>query len=73
MTKIYFKIFIGIIILIWIIYFLQSYTSYIEPFTPRINSFYRPYVRSFNNNYEYFVNNYGSNVILNKLKKWNIY
>ena len=73
MNKIYLNIFIGIIILLWIIYFIQFYSNYNEGFTPRINAFYRPYVRSFNINYESFVNNYGPNVIFNKLKKWNIY
>ena len=44
-----------------------------EGFTPKINSLYRPYVRNMNQTYETFVNNYGPNVIMTKLKKWNIY
>jgi hypothetical protein len=44
-----------------------------EPFTPKINSMYRPYVRHVNKYYETFINNYGGEIILNKLKKWNIY
>lgn len=74
MLKIYFKILIGIIIILWIIYLIQSYSPILnEGFTPQINSLYRPYVRGFNQNYETFVNNYGYNVIMYKLKKWNIY
>jgi hypothetical protein len=74
MRKIYFKILIGIIVILWVIYFIQSYTCIInEGFTPKINSLYRPYVRNMNQTYETFVNNYGPNVIMTKLKKWNIY
>ena len=74
MRKIYFKILIGIIVILWVIYFIQSYTSINnEGFTPKINSLYRPYVRNMNQTYETFVNNYGPNVIMTKLKKWNIY
>jgi hypothetical protein len=74
MRKIYFKIFVSIIILLWVIYFIQTYTSVLnEGFTPKINSLYRPYVRNMNQTYETFVNNYGPNVIMTKLKKWNIY
>ena len=72
MRTIYFKILVGIVVLLWVIYFIQSFTNY-EGFTPRINSLYRPYIRNFNQGYESFVNNYGPKVIMNKLKKWNIY
>ena len=72
MQKIYIKIFIGIIILLWTIYLVQTYiaTYKKEPF---INSLCRPYIRKANQEYESFVNNYGPNVIMTKLKKWNIY
>lgn len=78
MRKIYFKIFVSIIIILWIIYFIQTYisikhTNKNEGFTPKINALYRPYVRNMNQTYETFINNYGSNVIMNKLKKWNVY
>ncbi len=74
MRKIYFKIFVGLIVSLWIIYFIQTYLFIkTESFTPKINSFYRPYVRRVNQTYETFINNYGPNVIINKLKKWNIY
>ena len=74
MRKIYFKIFVGIIIILWIIYFIQTYTSIMnEGFTPKINSMYRPYIRNLNQGYESFVSNYGPNVVINKLRKWNIY
>jgi hypothetical protein len=74
MRKIYFKIFVGIIAILWVIYFLQTYIFSInEGFTPKVNSLYRPYVRNINQTYESFMNNYGSNVIINKLKKWDIY
>jgi len=74
MRKIYFNIFVGIIVILWFIYFIQTYTSIInEGFTPKIKSLYRPYVRNINQQYETFVNNYGTNVIINKLKKWNIF
>ena len=56
------------------IYFIQK-TSIVsnEGFTPKINALYRQYVRNINQNYETFVNNYGPNIVINKLKKWNIY
>lgn len=77
MQKIYIKIFIGIIILLWIIYFVQiyiaSYKNKKETFVPRLNSLCRPYIRKANIEYENFINNYGPNVIMTKLKKWNIY
>ena len=72
MRKIYFKLLVGIIVMLWVIYFIQTFTKY-EGFTPRINSLYRPYMRHFNQRYESFSNNYGSRVIMNKLRKWNIY
>jgi hypothetical protein len=72
MRKIYFKILVGLVVLLWVIYFIQSFTKY-EGFTPRINSLYRPHIRRFNQVYESFVNNYGPKVIMNKLRKWNIY
>jgi hypothetical protein len=85
MRKIYLKILIGIVVLLWIIYFIQilypdkdkskgtnKYKNK-EGFTPKIRQLYRPYVRIFNQGYESFVNNYGTNVIVNKLRKWNIY
>jgi hypothetical protein len=79
MRKIYFNIFIGIIILLWIVYFIRNIFSkdvsedISEGFTPRIHALYRPYVRHFNQHYEYFTNEYGINTITNKLRKWNIY
>jgi hypothetical protein len=74
MRKIYFKIFVGIIIILWIVYFIQTYIFLIrEGFTPKINSLYRPYVRNMNQTYESFMNNYGPNVFINKLKKWDVY
>ena len=68
--KIYFKLFVSIILVLWIIYFMQTWK---EGFTPKIHSMYRPYVRDIEQKYESFVNNYGSDVVMNKLKKWNIY
>ena len=74
MKKIYLKLFIQIIILLWIIYFIKTYFfDTKEPFTPKLNSLYRPYIRDANQKYESFMNNYGPNVIITKLKKWNIY
>jgi hypothetical protein len=78
MRKIYLKLLIGIVIALWIIYFIQSYSRLFndklnEGFTPRINSMCRPYIRSINTFYESFINNYGPNVIITKLRKWNIY
>lgn len=72
MRKIYLKLLIGIIIILWVIYFIQTFTQ-TEGFTPKINSMYRPYIRHFNRTYENFISNYGSTTIINKLKKWNIY
>jgi hypothetical protein len=74
MKKIYLKILIQIIILLWIIYLIQTYfLNTKEPFTPKLNSLYRPCVRQATQKYETFMNNYGPNVIITKLKKWNIY
>ena len=73
MKKISLKILIGIIILLWIIFFIQTYFNSKESFTPMLNSLYRPYIRNANKEYESFMNKYGPNVIINKLKKWNIY
>jgi hypothetical protein len=74
MPKIYLKFLIGIIVLLWIIYFIQSYfVSSKEAFTPKLNALYRPYIRKMDRRYESFVNNYGPSVIITKLKKWNIY
>jgi len=70
MRNIYLKILISIVVLLWIVYFFQSYK---EGFTPKLRGLYRPYVRTVNQGYESFVNNYGPNVIMNKLRKWNIY
>ncbi len=79
MRKIYLKILIGIVVLLWVIYFIQilntgkNKNKDKEGFTPKIRELYRPYVRTFNQGYENFVNNYGPKVIMNKLRKWNIY
>jgi hypothetical protein len=73
MRKIHLKLLIGIIVILWIIYFIQHFANKYEPFTPKINGIYRPYIRAINQTYESFVSNYGSNVIINKLKKWNVY
>jgi hypothetical protein len=72
MRKIYLKLLIGIILILWVIYFIQTFTKS-EGFTPKINSIYRPYVRKISTSYETFISNYGPSIILNKLKKWNIY
>lgn len=69
----YLTILISIVILLWLIYFIQSYTKNTESFTPKINSMYRPYIRQMNQHYETFKNNYSPHIIVNKLKKWNIY
>ena len=78
-TNKYLKILIGIVVFLWIIYFIQmliankNKNKWKEGFTPRIRGIYRPYVRTMNRGFESFVNNYGPNVIMNKLRKWNIY
>jgi hypothetical protein len=73
MRKTYLKTLIAIVILLWSIYFIQIYYAKQEPFIPKINSLYRPCVRHINGCYENFMNNYGPNVVLTKLKKWNVY
>jgi hypothetical protein len=73
MRKIYFKLFISIIVVLWIIYFIQSCRKFDEPFIPKINSLYRPYIRNINQIYQKFIDNYGPTIIITKLKKWNIY
>lgn len=74
MSNKYLKILISIVILLWIAYFIQSYiVDKKEPFVPRLKELYRPYIRNMNQSYEHFMNNYGPNVVMVKLKKWNIY
>ena len=73
MRKLYLKILIGLVMLLWTIYFIQCYMDKREPFVPRLKEFYRPCVRNMNQRYEHFMNNYGPNVVMVKLKKWNIY
>lgn len=74
MSQIYLKLFIGIIVFLWIIYFIQTYILVKnEGFTPKINSLYRPYIRQMNSRYESFINNYGPNIMINNLKKWGVY
>lgn len=73
MRKIYLKTLVTIIILLWAVYFIQSYFVKNEGFTSQISSMYRPYIRTMNNHYETFVSNYGPKIIINKLRKWNIY
>ena len=80
-TNKYLKILIGIVVFLWFIYFIQMLIASKNPsknkrkegFTPRIRGIYRPYVRTMNQGFESFINNYGPNVIMNKLRKWNIY
>ncbi len=45
MRKIYLKILIAFVIILWIIYFIQSYVSFNEGFTPQFNSICRQYIR----------------------------
>jgi hypothetical protein len=74
MRKIYLKILIFCVILLWIVYFIQSINeSNKEPFVPRLKEFYRPCIRNMTQSYEQFMNNYGPDVVMLKLKKWNIY
>ena len=89
MRKIYLKILIGIVVILWVIYFIQQMNrsdsdsnsdcgccnnnNKKEGFTSNIKGLYRPYVRKLNQKYESFINNYGSNVVFTKLRKWNIY
>jgi hypothetical protein len=73
MRKMYFKLLVGLIIILWVIYYIQSYKPVLdEGFTSKINALYRPYVRHINKRYETFMNKYGSNLIIHKLKRWNI-
>lgn len=88
MRKIYLKILIGIVVILWVIYFIQQMNrsdsnsdcgccnnnnNNKEGFTSNIKGLYRPYIRTLNQKYESFINNYGSNVVFTKLRKWNIY
>ena len=74
MYKPYFNIIIGIISILFIIYFIQSFICISnEGFTSQINSLYRPYIRNINQNYDTFVSNYGTDTIIHKLKKFHIY
>ena len=68
------KILIWVLVLIGIIYLIKTFFyNQKEGFTPKIYSIYRPIIRYINLSYESFMNQYGPNVILQKLKKWNIF
>ena len=67
------KLFIGIIMILWMIYFMQHILVKKEGFIPKINSLYRPYIRKIGQHYETFIGNYGPNIMINNLKKWGIY
>jgi glucan phosphoethanolaminetransferase (alkaline phosphatase superfamily) len=78
MNKKYFTLLVYIFVSLIIVYLIKQViimkiTRDYESFTPKINSMYRPYVRRANTYYETFINNYGAEIVLNKLKKWNIY
>jgi len=74
MRKIYFKLFITIVVVLCIIYLIQqTLFKQNEGFTPRIRSMYRPYVRLVNQQVDTLLNNYGMETIFTKLRKWNIY
>lgn len=82
MRKIYLKLLIGIVVLLWVIYFIQmllasnintNANTTFEAFTPKINGLYRPYVRKMDQHYESFIGDYGPKVISTKLRKWNIF
>jgi hypothetical protein len=75
MKKIYLKIFIGFIFFLWTVYFIQCLfdNNKKESFIPKITEIYRPYIRNIDQNYEKLINNYGPNVVMVKLKKWNIF
>ena len=73
MRKIYLKLLVGLILILWIIYFMQTYASKLnEGFTPKLTALYRPYVRHINKRYDTFMNNYGPKFFMHKLKRWNI-
>jgi hypothetical protein len=62
-----------LIILTAIYFYFFIYKNNQENFTPKIKSLYRPHLRNMRLKYETFSNNYGSDFIINKLKKMNIY
>jgi hypothetical protein len=69
-----YKILFTILIILAVIYFyFYIYQNTQESFTPKIKSLYRPHLRNIRLNYETFANKYGSDFIINKLKKMNIY
>jgi hypothetical protein len=73
MRQNYLKILIGIICVLWIIYFIQNVTFYKnEGFIPMGASIYRQSIRNMNQVYEQFSNNYDSHIIMTKLKKYKI-
>ena len=75
MRKIYLNILIGIIILLWIVFFIQQFNKnkQTETFIPHMRGIYRPYIRMWNQHYESFINKCGPQVIWTKLRKWNIF
>ena len=62
-----------LIILVAIYFYLYVYKKSQEGFIPRLNLLVRPHLRNVRLASEIFTNNYGLDVIIQKLKKMNIY
>jgi hypothetical protein len=72
----YFIIILIILAVIYFYFFIKNTNKYQiiqEGFTPKIKGLYRPHLRNIQLKYETFENNYGSDFIINKLKKMNMY
>jgi hypothetical protein len=70
MRKLFLKLLVSIITVLWIIYFIQTYIISTEPFTNKIQAIYRPYVRAASHNYNTFIGHYGPDAFFHKIKKW---
>ena len=65
----YLTLFIAVVVSLWVVYFIQTYWFVKQD---GFATLYRPYIRHINHRYETFMNNYGPNVIIHKLKRWNL-
>lgn len=74
-TTLIFILLLCLFVLARLLHLSRRYTRLykVEGFTPKIHSMYRPYVRHASQKYEHFMNNYGPDVIMTKMRKWNIY
>jgi len=69
-----YKIYILILVILFVSYNLYIHNSQQESFVPKmLKEKYRPYVRYITNTYQGWTINNGFNQLMNKLRKWGVY